>query len=131
MSIKKKKEQKKTFGNFYSPYETDDKKTMTEWYEVYNNDPKKMLIKYGRRFSKIIYRCEFYRYEEPTLLVAFEAPDTLCLNDILVDEDGREFTIKGFEMIRYACPIPEWHPIVSNIAIQGEEYIVGDYLSKK
>jgi len=127
----KKKNQKTTLGNFYSPYDNDKEDTMTDWYEAYQSDPDKFLVINGRSYSKIIHRCEFYIYDTPTLLVSFESAEGLCVGDVLIDEHGREFVIKAFEMIRFAGNVPAWYLKVSNIAIQGKDYSIGEYLSKK
>ena len=127
----KKKSQKTTFGNFYSPYDNDMEDTMTDWYEAYQSDLDKFLVISGRSYFKIIHRCEFYIYNTPTLLVSFESTEELRIGDILIDEHGREFVIKAFEMIRFAENVPEWYLKVSNIAIQGKDYSIGKYLSKK
>ena len=123
-----KKSQKKTFGNFYSPYEIGTNSTMSEWYKSYNADPEKETEIDGRIYRKIISRADCYIYEEPTLLVNVEPAEPLHIGDILSDECGREFTIKCFSMIRYADGLPEWHLKVENILIQGQDYTIGNYL---
>ena len=47
------------------------------------------------------------------------------------DEFGNEFKIKAFEMFRWAGPVPEWAYKVHSVAISGNDYIIGNYLSKK
>lgn len=126
-----KKKQKTTLGNFYSPYYNCNEDTITDWYEAYQSDPDKFLEIKGRNYSKIIYRYEFYVYDIPTLLVGIESAEELRIGDILIDEQSREFSIKAFEMLRFAGIIPEWYLKVSNIAIQGKDDAIGHYLSKK
>ena len=123
-----KKNQKKTLGNFYSPYEMTTSSTMTEWYEAYKKDPEKEIEIDGRIYRKIISRADFYIYDDPTLLVDVEPAESLHIGDVLADEYGREFTIKCFSMIRYADGLPEWHLKVENIVIQGQDYTIGNYL---
>ncbi len=127
----KKKKQKATLGNFYSPYDSGKEDTMTDWYEAYQYDPDKFLEINGKNYSKIIHRCELYFYDIPTLLVSFKSTDALQIGDVLIDEQDREFTIKSFEMIRFAGNVPAWYLKVSNIAIQGKDYSIGHYLTKK
>ena len=127
---KNKKNQKKTLGNFYSPYAISDTSTMTEWYKAYKVDPEKEIEIDGRIYRKIINRAEFYLEEEPTLLVDIEPTESLRTGDILADEDGREFMIKCFAMIKYANSFSEWHLKVENILIQGKDYTIGNYLCK-
>ena len=128
---KKKNKDKKILGNFYLPY-SNDVNGMSEWFESYNNDPGKSIEIDGKIYVKIIHRCEFYIYEDFTLLVAFEPQENLRIGDILVDELGHEFTIKAFEMIRYATSsMPEWAGKVISMAITGQDYTIGDYIAKK
>ncbi len=125
------KKNKKTLGNFYSPY-SDGGKDMSEWFESYNNDPEKSIEIDGKIYVKIIHRCEIYIYEDFTLLIAFEPQENLRIGDILVDELGHEFTIKAFEMIRYATSsMPEWAGKVFSMSIAGQDYTIGDYIAKK
>ena len=125
------KKKKTLLGNFYSPYAVTAEDTMTDWYEAYQSDLDKHLVRKGMTYSKIIHSCEVYAYDTPTLLVSFEPTEALRVGDILIDEIGREFVIKAFEMIRFSGNIPEWYLKVSNIAIQGKDYSIGEYLSKK
>ena len=131
MKKKKQKKQKKIFGEFYSPYATENKKNMTEWYEANLLDSEKYLVIDDRVYSKIIYSCEFYVYDPPALLVAVDSMDKLRIGDILEDEQGREFTIKAFEMFHFVGEIPEWDLRVSHIVIQGKDYSIGEFLRKK
>lgn len=130
MSTKKKKEKRKTLGNFHSPYESSQNTTMSEWFEAYKNDPEKEIVIDNIIYRKIIHRAEFYIYDEPSLLVDIEPTKEWRIGDILADEDGREFKIKSFAMIRYSGDLPEWHLKISNILIQGQDYCIGNYLCK-
>ena len=131
MSIKKKKEKKKTLGNFYSPYKSATNQTMAEWYEEYKNDAERSIKINGITYHKIISRADFYIYDEPTLLVDVEPNEVWHIDDTLIDECGREFKIKCFAMMRYSGDLPEWHLKISNILIQGQDYSIGNYLGKR
>lgn len=126
----KKKKHKSVFGEFYSPYMTNEKTNMDSWYEDYKNDPDKLITINGLQYSKIIFRCQFYREEDYSLNVLIDPPETLEPKDILVDENGNEFVIKGFEMIRFST-IPEWYPRITPMLITGQTYDIGNYLAKK
>lgn len=122
---------KKTLGNFYSPY-LNNGKDMSEWFEAYKNDTEKLIEIDGKVYARIIHRCEFYIYEDFTLLVAFEPQENLRIGDVLIDELGHEFKIKAFEMIRYTTSsMPEWAGKVVPMAITGQGYTIGDYIAKK
>ena len=128
--MKKKKKEKRTIGNFYSPYQAcgDD---MKAWFDAYKNDLEKIIEIDGKVYSKIIHRCEFYIYDDFTMLVDFEPREELRIGDMLVDENGQEFSIKAFEMFRYAGEIPEWAFKIISMAITGKDYSIGNYLAKK
>ena len=129
--MKKKKKDKRILGNSYSPYQSygDD---MTAWFEAYKNDPENVVEIDEKTFVKIIHRCEFYIYKDFTFLVAFEPKETLRIGDVLVDELGHEFKVKGFEMIRYATSsMLEWAGKVIPMSITGQDYSIGNYLAKK
>ncbi len=121
---------KTSFGNFFSPYMTDEKTDIDSWYEEYKNDPDKTITIDGCIYYKIIYRCEFYHKEPYSLIVFIDSIEGLQLNDILVDENNHEYTIKGFEMISFT-KIPEWYPRTVPMLITGTTYNIGNYLTKK
>ncbi len=127
----KKKRNSDTIGNFYSPYENNKNDTMTEFYARYINDDDKYIFIDDKKFCKIIYRCDWYQNEKVTHLVTFENIEDISQNDILVDEKGREFIVKSFEMISFGGLIPEWYSKTYNLALLGKNYSIGEYLTKK
>lgn len=124
-----KNSKKSFFGNFYSPYMTEEKTNMDSWYEDYKTDPDKTLSIDGALYSKIIYRCKFYNKNPYSLIVFIDSIENLYLEDILIDEKGNEYIIKGFEMIRFT-KVPEWYPRIAPIQITGTTYNIGNYLTK-
>lgn len=122
---------KELFKNFYSPYTEDDMETMDDWYERYLEDENRKILVNNKYFSKIIYRCEFHIKKDFCLLVAIEPQDKLYKGDVLIDECGNEFTIDGFEMIRFSGNIPEWYSKIVPVSIVGKSYDIGEYLAKK
>ncbi len=125
------KNKSKTIGNFYSPYENNQNDTMTEFYARYIDDIDKYVFIDGKKFCKIIYRCDCYLNDKFTHIVTFENLENLSQNDVLVDEQGREFIIKSFEMVSFSTLIPEWYDKTYNLALLGKDYIIGKYLAKK
>ncbi len=121
----------RSLGEFKSPYSVNTDDTMAEWFEAYKADPDKFLVLEDRKYSKIIHSCEFYAYEGPHLLVAFEPLEALRIGDVLLDEEGREFTVTAFEFLRFAGKIPEWYMEIPKAAIRGKDYAIGSYLRKK
>ncbi len=104
---------------------------MDDYYTAYKNDTDKHIDTDGIFFSKIISRCEFYLREDNILLVTFEPRGRIQTGDILVDEDDREFKVKGFEMLRISGKIPEWYSKIVTVIIQGKDYTIGKYIAKK
>lgn len=121
---------KTLFGNFYSPYMTEDKIDIDSWYEDYKKDPNKTLIIDSYIYNKIIYRCEFYHKEPYSLIVLIDSVEGLQINDVLIDENNHEYVIKGFEMYSF-IKTPEWYPRTLPMLITGSTYNIGSYLRKK
>jgi len=122
--------EKKVLGKFYSPYQKNETETMDDWYEEYLKDEKRVVSFENRMFCKIIHRSEFYLKTGCCLLVVFEPREPVCVGDILVDEEGHEFTVKSFEMMRFAGN-NRWHLNAVPILIIGTSYDIGEYLAKK
>lgn len=108
----------------------DEAINIDSWYEAYKKDPNSAFFKDDRLYSKIIFRCEFYRREAYSLMVFIEPIEKLSLEDVLNDEKGNEYIVTGFEMLRFAH-VPEWYPRISPMIITGNTYDIGNYLSKK
>lgn len=85
---------KGTFGNLYSPYQKAENDTMDDWYIEYLNDTARIICIDGKVFSKIIHRCEFYLKPGFCLLVVFEPQEQIFLGDVLIDEEGNEFSVQ-------------------------------------
>ena len=75
-------------------------------------------------------QCEFYICEPCSMIVFIDSTDNLRSENILIDENGNEYLIKGFEMLHFS-QIPEWYPRTIPILIQGSTYNIGQYLTKK
>lgn len=127
---KKKRIKEIKIGNAYSTYSKHDNDTMTEWYEAYKEDIGKNLVIGERVYSRIIYRAELYIYDRPTFIVALEPRNQISIGDTLIDEEEREFQVKGIEMLRVSPPLPEWYFKVNFYFIYGQDYSVGNYLGK-
>ena len=125
-----KKNEKASFGKFFSPYMTDEKTDVNSWYEDFKKDPDKTTILNGCVYHKIIFRCEFYICKPYSMIVFIESTDNLQLEDILIDENRNEYIIKGFEMYHFSQN-PEWYPRTTPMLIQGSTYNIGQYLTKK
>ena len=122
--------EKKVLGKFYSPYQKNETETMDDWYESYLKDEKRVMELDDWVFCKIIHRSEFYLKSGCCLLVVFEPSETVCVGDILVDEEGHEFTVKSFEMMRFAGN-NKWYLKAVPALIIGTSYDIGEYLAKK
>lgn len=131
MSIKKKKGKQQTIRNIFSPYMAEDKQTIEEWFEEYKKDDAKLVMLDDLKFSKIIYKCEFLVHGDNILMVSIEPQESIRINDILIDEEGREFVVLSFPMIRFIGNPPEWYTSVAHMEIRGKKYEIGDYLALK
>lgn len=128
--MKKKKDNNRTLRNFFSPY-LNKGNSMHLWFDAYENDEEKRIVLDGKAYSKIIYRCELYGREESMLIIALEPQEEMLIGDIVIDELGREFEIKGFSMFRFAGDVPKWARKISPIEIKGNNYEIGNYIAMK
>lgn len=128
----KQRKTKHLFGHFYSPYMNEENQTVDEWYNAFLKDEDKFRVINGVKYYKIIFHCRYYpRYiEDFSLYILVDHDEPLQINDILVDERGNEFILRGFMMIRFS-QIPEWYPRLAPMHIKGNTYDIGNYLTKK
>ena len=104
---------------------------MNIWFEAYKNDVENNIEIKGKVYSKIISKWECYIFEDFTLLVSFEPQGNLRIGDTLIDEIGREFKIKAFERFGFTGKTPDWAFEISSMAIIGQDYSIGNYITKK
>lgn len=124
-------QQKETLRRLYSPYADNGAHTISEWIDAHKCDPSKTMEVDGVVFYKIICRCELYSGKRYALLVFIETQENIHLNDILIDEDDREFIVNSFEMIHLSKDVFDEHPNLAPISITGKSYDIGNYLSLK
>ena len=117
--------------NLYSPYRKNQEETMEVWYERYLKDESRYLNLREYKYSKIVERSEFHVNLGFSLLVIFEPLEKIEIGDILMDEEGREFIIERFEMMRFGWGLPQWAYKLVPVSIVGESYDIGEYLCKK
>lgn len=125
------KRRKVTLGELRSSYEREDGGSVSDWYRAYQNDKRNHFTKDGLKYSKIIAACRMTINKAERVLVFIEEPKELKAGDILLDEKENEYTIEGFEMIRFANAIPEWYGKVAGVLLRGSDTAVGEYLAKK
>ncbi len=121
----------RTIGNMYTPYKKNDEDTMDDYYKEYLQDNERYIDIGGERYSKIIYRAEFYHKEGYWFLVTYETLEPIREGDVLIDESGNEFVFKATESIRFRGDIPDWHFKISTVLVQAKSYDIGCYLRKK
>ena len=130
MMKKRRKNNNCIFGETYSPYISPERETMDEWYEEYVKDDAKDILIDGVTYVKIIVRNEFSLHRKYSFIVWIPSKGRINLNDILMDEDGREFRVTGFPHFRFVT-IPVWYPEIIPIEIKGETDQIGEYLAIK
>lgn len=69
---------------------------------------------------------------KPISVAVLDNDMQLRMNDILIDENGNTFTVKGFEMFRFVTnEFPDWYLKISFVMLEGDFNNMGDYLSHK
>ena len=123
---------KSLFGKFHSPYAPGSQITIDDCYFAYLQDPCKQTVIEGLVYTKIISYCRFYGYEDYSYHIIWEPLIGLRRNDVLVDENGNEFVVRSFEMLRFlGGDIPEWYFKAPPMVITGNTCELGNYLAKK
>ena len=79
-------------------------------------------------FSKIIFHTEIYSKNKRFLIVEFEPHEIIKIGDVLSDENGREYTVKSFGMIRFSGEIPKWYFKMVSVLLESEHSDIGEYL---
>lgn len=122
---------KVALGKLCSSYDNGNGGTISDWYRAYQSDTQNRLRKNGLLYAKIIAQCEMTIGTAEKLLVFINSPERLKVGDVLLDENDNEYLLEGFEMIRLAVDVPDWHGKVSGILLRVRNAAIGNYLAKK
>ena len=114
-----------------SPYKQAEDEDMDIWFERYCLDPDKTKEIDGEVFSKIICVSSLCIRAERMLSVVFVPAAELKIDDVLIDENGLEFTVRSVEMMSFTRAVPEWYLNTIPAIIVGEDYNIGAYLRVK
>lgn len=120
------------FGKFYFPYMSSNYVSAEDCYQAYKQDLARIVEIDGHIFTRIISHCRFYGYEDFSFDIIWQPHTEIHLHDTLVDEYGREFTVRTFEMLRFSGgKIPEWYLNAIPMVITGDSEEIGGYLTRK
>lgn len=121
---------KELFEFLYDPYSETDHDDFALIYNRYKTDTKSTIEINGIIFYHAlqIIRTNIRGH---ALIAALDNRLDLKINDILIDENGKEYIAKGFEMLRFQGDIPEWYSKISMAALIGDVDNVGHYFAKK
>ena len=123
------KEKTSAFKVIKSPYEKNQKKEINELYDAYRNDMRNIVEIDGVKYYKIIHLAEL-NIGKTLYVVTLDSQMNLRLKDILIDENGSTYDVKGFEMVRIDPKVfPYWYMKVNFVSIAGDMENIGDYLA--
>ena len=123
------KEKTSAFKVIKSPYEKNQKKEINELYDAYRNDMRNIVEIDGVKYYKIIHLAEL-NIGKTLYVVTLDSQMDLRLKDVLIDENGRTYDVKGFEMVRIDPKVfPYWYMKVNFVSIAGDMEKIGDYLA--
>ena len=123
------KEKTSAFKVIKSPYEKNQKKEINELYDAYRNDMRNVVEIDGVKYYKIIHLAKL-EIGKTLYIVTLDSQMDLRLKDVLIDENGRTYDVKGFEMVRIDPKVfPYWYMKVNFVSISGDMENIGDYLS--
>lgn len=97
-------------------------------YRRYKDDPNATFEKGELKYYRILQSFEFMS----DILVCLDVQMNLHMGDMLIDENGMTYKIKGFEMIRFVdASFPDWYLKVQFVLLSGETSKIGEYLAKE
>ncbi|MBQ2823354.1 MAG: hypothetical protein IJF18_02115 [Oscillospiraceae bacterium] len=121
---------KELFEFLYAPYSETVHDDFALIYDRYKTDPKSTIEINGITFYHALQIIRT-NIRGRALIAALDNRLDLKINDILIDENGKEYIVKGFEMLRFQGDIPEWYSKISMVALIGDVDNVGCYFAKK
>ena len=125
-----KRKETLVFNRIKTPYMLDESDTLQTVFERYTKDTNAVFETEDHIYYKII-ECYHFKTKISTILVALDIKMDLKLSDKLIDENGKIYNIKGFEMIRISTEnFPDWYSKLCFVSLDGDPYSIGDYLAR-
>ena len=127
---KSKQPVKSSFRVIKETYKQSADDSLKEYIQRFLTDPEREIKIDNRTYHKVIMLCELgIRSRGTFILVTLSSRIRICIGDVLIDENGRMYTMKGVEMMRYASDMyPECLEIVT-LSVSGDPEAMGDYLA--
>ena len=127
---KNKQPVKSSFRVIKEPYKQSADDSLKEFIQRFLIDPEREVKIDNRTYHKVIMLSELgIRSRGIFTLVTLSSRIRIRIGDVLIDENGRMYTMKGVEMIRYESDMyPECLEIVT-LSISGDSEVMGDYLA--
>ena len=130
--LKRKKRQRQIhIETIYSPYHRSDDDSFNEYYQQYLQDSDAIVENNGITYYKALNIERFTRTDKVNayFLVALDNRMNLQTDDILADENGILFSVRGFAFIRFSGGCPEWYKHFSMVELTGASNTIGHYFT--
>ena len=121
---------KELFTVLYNPYAKNDNDDFVAIYNRYKVDPKAIIIINGTTFYHAL-NITRTRIGGRALIVLLDNRLDIKINDVLVDEAGKEYIVNGFPMIRFSSGVPDRYSKISMVTLIGDVDNVGHYFARK
>ena len=128
---RKRRKPKPAFKEIYTPYKVTESETLDEEYQRYLEDPEHIVEKDGRTYFRIVHAELITLEQKERFLVVLDRKLWDKKGDILLDEEGREFTITRVQMLCFRNGIPMWYSHLDEVILKGDTKEIGHYLSRK
>ena len=125
-----KKDESYRFRFIYDPYDVKEKYDISDMYHKYMNDSKAIIEINGRIYYRALCIVRT-NIRGRALIATLDSRLNMRVQDIIVDENGREYIVNGFEMYRFAGGIPEWFSNICTVMLVGDIDNTGKYFTKK
>lgn len=126
----KRKNDNSMFEIIYNPYSIGDSDRFDDIYIRWQNDDNSVIIINGINYYRALQIVKFPYYKNG-IIIALSRVMNLKIGDIIVDENGNEYEIKCFEMIRFVSDIPDWYMKISFAVVTYNSEKIGEYFAKK
>ena len=123
-----KRKETVTIKTIYSPYESAGK-SLNEQTDAYLKDKSAIVEIDGLIYYRAVQIDHFTRGNKTSLIVFLDNKIKLCINDMLTDENDKQYRVLGFPMFSYTAEA-RWYKAIHGVILTGDCENVGHYYAK-
>ena len=117
------------FKMIYSPYSQNNDEDISVLYDEYRKDKNAVVSIEDKTYYRAIQIFSITIRKEK-LIALLDISMKLRVGDTIIDDNGKEYAVKGFAMLSFRCAVPDWYTKTAFVELSGGHENIGHYFAK-